>query len=186
MTTQFALQPAEKELQHLADQYWEKSGNRERQLEAEAFDAGRAIRNGDYTLASLEPIVRWKSERLVHYLIGNGSLKIRQALEIAANPESTTEQAMMALLDLRGVDMPMASAILAVIFPERYIELNIEDLQALGQARQDLRFYEEYLAFCRTLAEKGIVQPQAELPGPSPLHALDRALTQWTRNHDAD
>jgi hypothetical protein len=48
--------------------------------------------------------------------------------------------------------------------------------------RQDVRFYEEYLAFCQRLVERGIVMPQTDLPGPTPLHTLDRALVQWSRN----
>ena len=182
MTAHFELQPVETELQQLADEYWQQCCNRERQLEADAFEAGKAIRNGEYTLTNLEAIVRWKSERLVHYLIGNGSLRIRRALEVAALAESSTREAMMALLELKGVDVPMASAILACIYPERYIELDYQDLEALGQARQDVRFYEEYLDYCRELAERGLVHPQGELPGPTPLHTLDRALAQWTRN----
>ncbi len=182
MTSHFELQPAESELQELAEQYWQRACNRERQLEIEAFEAGASIRNGEYTLANLEAIVRWKSERLVHYLIGNGSARIRYALEVAANPESSAKSAMLALLELRGVDVPMASSILATIFPDRYIELDYEDLEALGQVRQDVRFYEEYLDYCRGIAGKGILQPQGELPGPTPLHALDRALAQWARN----
>jgi hypothetical protein len=185
MTAHFELQPAEAELQDLAERYWQYSGNRERQLEAEAYEAGKAIRGGEYTLSNLESIVRWKSERLVHYLIGNGSLRIRQALEVAAAPESSTREAMLALLELRGVDVPMASAILACIFPDRYIELDYQDLEALGQVRQDVRFYEEYLDYCRRLTERGIVEPQGELPGPTPLHTLDRALAQWSRSRMA-
>ena len=183
MTAQFKLQPKEGELQTLAEQYWESSCNRERQLEIEAYEAGALIRRGEYTLANLEAIVRWKSERLVHYLIGNGSLRIRRALEVAACAESSTEQAMHALLELHGVDVPMASSILAVIFPERYIELDIQDLEALGQQRQDIHFYEEYLGYCRGLAERNIVQAREDLPGATPLQALDRALVQWSRNH---
>ncbi len=163
MTAHFELQPTETELQHLAEEYWRQCCNRERQLEAEAFEAGKAIRNGEYLLTNLEAIVRWKSERLVHYLIGNGSLRIRRALEVAAAPDAGTREAMMALLELKGVDVPMASAILACIFPERYIELDYQDLEALGQARQDVRFYEEYLEYCRGLAERGLVHPQGEL-----------------------
>ena len=132
MTAHFELQPVETELQHLADEYWQQCCNRERQLEAEAFDAGKAIRNGEYTLTNLEAIVRWKSERLVHYLIGNGSLRIRRALEVAALPESSTREAMMALLELKGVDVPMASAILACIYPDRYMELDYQDLGSAG------------------------------------------------------
>src|SRR5271157_1450961 len=66
----FDLQPAEAELQQLAEQLWNKACDREHQLEIAAFEAGKAIRNGDYTLENLEAIVRWKSERVVHYLIG--------------------------------------------------------------------------------------------------------------------
>lgn len=185
MTAHFELQPAESDLQNLAEEYWQKSCNREQHLEREAYEAGAAIRKGEHTLANLEAIVRWKSERLVHYLIGNGSLRIRRALEVAAVPEASTEEAMKALLELHGVDVPMASAILAVIFPDRYIELKIEDLEALGQRRQDIAFYEEYLGYCRELAGRGVVEPQQDIPGGTTLQALDRALSQWSRNHSA-
>ncbi len=46
-----------------------------------------------------------------------------------------------------------------------------------------MRFYEEYLAFCKRLAESYIVSPQSELPAPTPLRTLDRALWEWTRSH---
>jgi hypothetical protein len=182
MTAHFELQPTETELQNLADQYWQEACNKERQLETEAFEAGTAIRNGDYSLGNLEAIVRWKSERLVPYLIGNSTERIRRSLEVAAAPESSTEEAVTALQELRGVDLSMASAILAAIYPERYIELDFPDLEALGQARQDVRFYEEYLGFCRRLVDRHIVKPQNDLPGPTPLRTLDRALSQWSRN----
>ena len=82
----FQLQPAELELQELAEQYWQEAGERERQLEAAAYEAGEAIRTGEHTLPNLETIVRWKSERMVHYLIGNSSENIRTALAVAASP----------------------------------------------------------------------------------------------------
>ena len=34
------------------------------------------IRNAEFTQANLEAIVRWKSERVVHYLIRNSDDKI--------------------------------------------------------------------------------------------------------------
>ncbi len=116
---QFNLQPAESELQNLADQCWQKAGDHEHELEEAAFEAGSAIRGGEHTLANLEAIVRWKSERVVHYLIANGEAKIRQVLAVAASPESTTRQAVEALMELRGVDLAIASAILAAIDPWR-------------------------------------------------------------------
>ncbi len=183
MVAYFQLQPAEAELQQLAEQYWQDSGEKDRELERIAFEAGEAIRNGDYTLTNLEAIVRWKSERAVHYLIGNSNEKIRRTLAIAASPDSTTEAAVRALLDLHGVDLLVASAILAAIFPERYTALDYRALEALGHARHDVRFYEEYLDFCKRLAESNIVKPQGNLPGPTALRALGRALWEWSRSH---
>ncbi len=182
MTTNFELQPKEVELQKLAEQCWQEAPNRERRLEEEAFEAGEAIRNGDYSLANLEAIVRWKSERLVQYVIANSTTSIRRALEVVAAPDVSTVEAVTALLALKGVDLPLATSIMSAIYPDKYIELEMGDLEALGQARQDVRFYQEYLAFCRRLVDLGIVKPQSELPGPTPLHALDRALVQWSRN----
>ena len=179
----FELQSAESDLQHLSEQYWQEAGERERELEKAAFEAGAAIRGCEYTLSNLEAIVRWKSERVVHYLIANSNENIKSALAIAASPESSTEEAVKALIALRGVDIPIATAVLAAIYPERYAVLDYRALEALGHARHDVSFYVEYNAFCRHLAECGIVQPQGDLPGPTPLHALERGLWQWSRSH---
>jgi hypothetical protein len=183
MVAYFQLQPSEMDLQQLADEYWQKAGEKEHELEKAAFEAGEAIRNGDFTLASLEAIVRWKSERAVQYLIGNSNEKIKRALAVAAAPATSTDAAVKALLELHGVDLPVASAILAAIFPERYTVLDFRALEALGHARHDVRFYEEYLAFCKRLAESNIVQPQSDLPAPTQLRTLDRALWEWSRSH---
>jgi hypothetical protein len=102
---------------------------------------------------------------------------------VAAAAETSTETAVRVLLELHGVDLPVASAILAAIFPERDTVLDFRALEALGHARHDVRFYEEYLAFCKRLAESNIVTPQSELPAPTPLRTLDRALWEWSRSH---
>ena len=180
---QFELQPEAADLQHLAEQYWEKTGEKEHQLEREAFEAGASIRNGDYSLANLETIVRWKSERVVHYLIGNSEAKIRRVLAVAAAPETSLGNAVDALTSLRGIDLPIASAILTAIMPERYNVLDFRSLEALGHARHNVDFYAEYVGFCRRLAERGLVAPQGELPGATALHTLDRALWEWSRSH---
>ena len=73
MVAYFQLQPAEADLQHLAEEYWQQADEKEKLLEKAAFEAGEAIRNGDHTLANLEAIVRWKSERVVQFLIGNST-----------------------------------------------------------------------------------------------------------------
>jgi len=184
MVAYFQLQPAESELQQLAEQYWQKSGEKEHELEKAAFEAGEAIRNGDYTLTNLEAIVRWKSERVVQYLIGNSSEKIRRALTVAASPQASTEDAVKALLELHVVDITVASVILAAIFPERYTVLDFRALEALGHGPHDVRFYEDYVAFCNRLAESNIVKPQGDVPAPTPLRTIERALLEWSRSHD--
>ncbi|MDR3739741.1 MAG: hypothetical protein P4L40_12075 [Terracidiphilus sp.] len=178
---QFNLQPDASELEQLADQCWQKAGEREHELEQAAFEAGASIRNGEHTLGNLEAIVRWKSERVVHFLIANSEVKIRQVLAIAADPECTTRRAVEALMELRGVDLAIASAVLTCIAPERYNVLDFRTLEALGHERHDVHFYTEYVEFCRRLAEKGLVKPQEGLPGATPLHALERALWEWSR-----
>jgi hypothetical protein len=183
MVAYFQLQPEEGDLQQLAEEYWQTSAEKDRELEKVAFDAGEAIRNGEHTLANLEAIVRWKSERTVHYLIRNSNEEISRALAVAASPDSSTEAAMKALLELHGVDIPVASAILTAIFPERYTVLDFRALEALGYARRDVRFYEEYVAFCKRLAESNVVTPQSELPAPTPLRTLERALWEWSRKY---
>ncbi|MGA8043530.1 MAG: hypothetical protein WCA37_12065 [Terracidiphilus sp.] len=181
MGAHFELQPGAGELQGLAEQYWAKAGEKEKELEEAAYEAGASIRNGEYTLANLEAIARWKSERVVHYLIANSGEKIRQALKIAASPGASVQEAVGALTGLRGVDLPIASAILAAIFPEKYAVLDFRTLEALGHARHDVGFYADYVAFCGRLAAGGMVQPQEDLPGATPLHTLERALWEWSR-----
>jgi hypothetical protein len=60
--------------------------------------------------------------------------------------------------------------------------MDFRALEALGNARHNVEFYAEFVAFCRRLAEQGIVKAQDDLPGPTALHALDRALWQWSRS----
>lgn len=184
MTAHFELQAEESELQRLADEYWNNTGEHSHELERAAFDAGAAIRCGEHTLANLETIVRWKSERVVPVLIGNSEAMIRKALAIAASPEESLETAVAALLALRGVDLPVASAVLTAIFPERYTVLDTHTLETLGHARHDVKFYSDYLDYCRRLAARGGIHIQEDLPAPTPLRSLERALWQWSANQE--
>jgi hypothetical protein len=61
--------------------------------------------------------------------------------------------------------------------------LDYRVLEAVGYARHDVRFYKEYLAFCKRLADSNILKPQSDLPGPAQLRTLDRALLEWSRSH---
>ena len=81
---------------------------------------------------------------------------------------------------LHGVDLPVASAILTAIFPERYTVMDCHVLEALGYPRQDVHFYEDFLAFCKHVLAAG-AGPQPGDAG-APLRTLDCALRQWSVN----
>jgi len=177
VTAHFHLQPEQSELARLSKQFCQETREREDRLERAAFEGGAAIRNGDYSLVNLEPIVRWKSERAVQFLVGNSSQSIRRALEVAASSEASTREAVAALLALHGVDIKVASAILTAIFPDRYTVMDCSVLEALGYPRQDVHFYEDFLDFCNHVAASG-----AAGADETPLRNLDRALRQWSVN----
>jgi hypothetical protein len=177
----FELQAKETELDSLAEHYWEQSGERERHLERAAYEAGASIRNGDYSLINLEIIVRWKSERVVHYLIGNSEKIIREILKVVANPDTPLREAVESLTTLRGIDLHVATAILSAIHPDKYAILDFRALVALGHERHNIDFYQKYMDYLRMMAERAGVKPQTDLPGPTPLHALERALWEWAR-----
>ena len=186
MTAHFELQASETELQKLANEYWEKAGAKEHELEKAAFEAGSSIRYGEHTLNNIETIVRWKCERVVPVLISNSGEKVRKALAVAASPDTPLKDAVAALTALRGIDLPLASAILTAIFPERYTVMDYHALETLGQPRHDVEFYEQYLEFCRNLAAHNAVTAQPDLPAPTPLRSLERALWQWSKNHSGN
>lgn len=177
--THFELQPDISQLQQLAEDYF-KDNPGELEIEARAFDAGKRIREGEYSITNLEAIVRWKSPRVLHYIGENSGEQIAIALPKATTPQAAVSEALEALIELRGVALPVASAILTAIFPDRYTIIDFRALEALGHRPQDVKFYEGYLAFCKTLADAGVIQPQPHYPAPTALRALDRALWQWS------
>jgi hypothetical protein len=185
----FELQPEKEKLADLAQEYWLKQGETYQQLERDAFEAGSRIRNRDTSVSNLDNlrrIVYWKSPRVVPHLEKNSAEEIETALSKAASLEASTKSAIEALTKLRGVGIPVASAILTAIHPERFTIIDFRALEALGYLRQDVSFYERYLDFCKDLAASGIIEPQAGLPAPTMLRALDRALWQWSENQSKD
>ncbi len=100
---------------------------------------GEAILNGDYSLAqpgrdcALE--VRARGSQV---LIGNSNRTICRALRPSPRPTRvfSTETAVSSTTELHGIDpRPGLSAVLALIFPERYTVLDFRTLEALGHAR---------------------------------------------------
>ena len=141
--------------------------------DAQALEAGGRIRAGEYTRENLEKIYEWKTNgRGRSRLKKNSDEDIADALRLAV--ESKTDRAAVAVLTgLSGVHIPVASAILTAIDPERFTIIDFRALEALGILRpaNNVDFYLEYLGKCRELARQNRVS----------LRTLDQALWQWSK-----
>jgi hypothetical protein len=94
----------------------------------------------------------------------------------AIDKHGDTERAFRELQSLKGIGLPVASAILTAVFPDRFTIIDIMAFRALGAPEGiplSVPLYLRYLAFCGQ---------QAERLGIS-LRDMDRALWQWGHDH---
>lgn len=120
----------------------------------EVMDAGRKIKAGEYTRANLATIYEWKTNGRGRSRIDrNSDDEIADALQLATIARSD-RAAMAVLVGLNGVEVPVASAILTAIDPERYTIIDFRALAALGTDTKDrtINLYLDYLETCRSLA----------------------------------
>jgi len=174
---EFKLQCDESELSEFARTFGSEES------ESDAFQAGKEISGGDRSVTNLVKIVKWKSHRRAGLILKNTALQVKEALDLAvavanSNSDENLITALETLQKLHGVGLPVASAILTAINPERFTIIDFRALEALGHPQQDEGFYIAYLNFCRNLAAQKVISPQIELPAPTALRALDRALWQ--------
>jgi hypothetical protein len=161
----FRLQFGPSEIPNLAKRY-------DGQNDTEALHAGQRIAQGDCSRKNLETIFHWKTKgRGASRLMANSDGEVAEALSIAAKA-LYERSAISVLIGLIGVDVPVASAILTAINPERYTVIDFRAIESLGFTTKDrsVDFYLYYLECCRALAERHQVT----------LRDLDRALWQWS------
>jgi hypothetical protein len=162
----FQLQFSRSEIRPLAGRY------NYRRAEEHAMSAGKRIARGEYTRQNLQIIFEWKTGgRGKSRLQVNTNTEIEDALRSAV--EAKSERTAIAVLSgLFGVDIPVASAVLTAINPERFTIIDYRALQALGQDRNQhtIGQYLAYFLRCRELARENDVT----------LRELDRALWQWS------
>lgn len=95
---------------------------------------GRRLRaartRGHLTRAELEAVCRWKSTRAIHHVRSNTPAEIRAATRAALRTRSERLR-LAALTQLRGVSVPMASALLTLLHPRRYGVIDIRVWQLL-------------------------------------------------------
>jgi hypothetical protein len=82
------------------------------------------------TPPELEKICRWKSPRALQYIRSNSPARVRDATKRALATRSERRR-LDALLELKGVSVPMASAILMLLNAERYAVIDIRVWQVL-------------------------------------------------------
>ena len=139
-----------------------------------ALEAGEQIREGRCTRGNLERIFEWKTNgRGRSRLAKNSDGEIADALNLAMTAK-TDRAAVAVLVGLNGVQVPVASAILTAINPERFTIIDFRALEALSvqQVPITINFYLEYLNECRTLARRN----------NHSLRTFDRALWQWSKD----
>lgn len=162
----FVLQFDPSELDALAERYGYEDDD-------EAFEAGRRIAQGQVDRETLKVIMRWKSKRRVKLIDKNTDSEIATALQVSTSSATTEQEAVKILDKLHGVGIPMASAILTAINPEKYTILDYRALESLGVNRwpNTVTYYLEYLTACRELV----------LKYGKTLRNFDRALWQWSK-----
>ena len=145
--------------------------------EPAAFEAGRRMCARPATAQDSMDIAEWKSARKKGLLPTNKPEHIIEVCQMArTTPSDWCAIAVLQCLD--GVAVPMASAILTVMAPDRHTVIDVRSLAALGQPRFmhnrprpriKSALYIEYVAWCRSFAVKHRVT----------LRELDQAL--WYR-----
>lgn len=169
MVDQFVLQFHPSEITALAARYGPEQ-------DCEAFQAGRNIAGGNYSRDNLKVIVRWKSPRKIAFIDDNTDVELSRALKFATDARTSEKSAIDVLDRLHGVGVPIASAILTTVNPEKYTIIDFRALESLGVTKwptDSVDYYISYLLTCRQLARKHGV----------PLRTLDRALWQWSKEH---
>lgn len=93
-----------------------------------------ARRRGYLTHGELTAVCRWKSPRAIHRIRANARHRVRATTRAALSTRSESRR-LEALLELDGVSVPMASAVLMLLYPRRYGVIDIRVWQLLNRVR---------------------------------------------------
>jgi hypothetical protein len=134
-----------------------------------------AAARGSYTREEFLLVCAWKSARSRPLLQSNDALTVQDATRAAFETPDETAR-MVALCGLRGVGVPIASALLHFAFPDGYPILDVRALESLGRKGRSVypvSFWVGYVHACRGLAaERGVS-----------LRTLDKALWQHSKEN---
>lgn len=153
-----------------ADRYITKMGAVELRL---LDEVGPTVRErGFYELGELAEVAGWKTQRSKSRIAGNLPEDVRDITGLAFSAPEHVQHRVLTLLD--GVRVPTATALLAVVFPDRHTILDARSTEALARlaAWDGAGGYRSYLDVCRRLAAGAGVD----------LRTLDRALWRWSKD----
>jgi thermostable 8-oxoguanine DNA glycosylase len=147
-----------------------------------AEHAGTKIREGELTTENLKVIFHWKHASSPYYarlkaaFDSNPPECVTAILErvreiVAADGDAGT--AVAELVELKGVQVPTASAFLANIYPEKFTVIDRLALRALSVNDPEIAFYCYYNDECSRLARENGVSKRT----------LDRALWEWGKTN---
>ena len=108
---------------YLSTKEWEDTAPLIRQLRP-------ARKRGHLTPSELVTICRWKSPRALQLIKSNSPFRVRNATRRALATRSERRR-LEILIELNGVSVPMASAILTLLNPKRYGVIDIRVWQLL-------------------------------------------------------
>jgi len=157
-------------VQRWAAAYTAKMGSVEPRLLAEVGPAVRA--RGFYEPGELAEVAGWKTQRSKSRIAGNSPDDVRDITALAFSAPERVQHRVLTLLD--GVRVPTATALLAVVFPDRHTILDVRSTEALARLGvwDGASGYRTYLDACRRLADGAGVD----------LRTLDRALWRWSKD----
>lgn len=109
-------------------------------------------------------ICMWKSVRQKHNYLVNKKTVERVTKE--AFKENDERKKMVGLCQLKGVGIPMASAILTIVFPDKYAVIDIRCIEMLNKLNLTIKkhitlnIWLEYLKIIRNLAKDNGLTPR--------------------------
>jgi hypothetical protein len=130
--------------------------------DAEVLTAGQNLLRGVEVRANLRLVFRWKLESFIHRFEWVRSFPdniedavLDCALQVARN-FNNSDAIMVSVLDaIPRVGVPVASAFLTAMYPERFTVTDRQAYRALQRRfRETASEYLEYLAFCRSEASR--------------------------------
>lgn len=158
-----------------SQRYLDMMSDTERQVEERLLgEVGpRTREQGHYALDDLAAVARWKTRRSQSRIAKNDEADVREVSRLAFLAPEHLQHRVLTLL--HGVQVPTATALLAVWEPNVHTVMDVRSrgaLTAFGELGEAGVSYPDYLALCRELVQRT----------GSDLRSLDRALWRWDKD----